>query len=173
MKKIVVTALLTPLFALGSLAEEAKPAGAPADTQPGAAETSPAGDTHKEVIGVIPAVMQYDKKEFTVKPGQKVAIMFINKSCPLQHNLIILKPGTDQGYGRMADEMIQKDPAAALKAIYQPESPNIVAKTSKLVGIGQHDVISFTAPTEPGDYPYVCTFPGHRFLMKGVMHVKE
>jgi azurin len=35
---------------------------------------------------------------------------------------------------------------------------------------GQSEVISFTAP-EPGDYPYVCTFPGHAQLMRGVMKV--
>ena len=27
-------------------------------------------------------------------------------------------------------------------------------------------------PATPGDYPYVCTFPGHGVMMRGVMHVK-
>ncbi len=27
------------------------------------------------------------------------------------------------------------------------------------------------APTEPGVYPYICTFPGHRVVMNGVMVV--
>jgi putative heme-binding domain-containing protein len=29
------------------------------------------------------------------------------------------------------------------------------------------------APTKPGDYPYVCTFPGHWRTMAGVMHVVD
>ncbi|MCH8962102.1 MAG: hypothetical protein IH820_12455 [Bacteroidetes bacterium] len=33
------------------------------------------------------------------------------------------------------------------------------------------DPLTFTAPTEPGDYPYVCTFPGHWRTMQGVMQV--
>ncbi len=34
------------------------------------------------------------------------------------------------------------------------------------------DKTAFTAPKEPGEYPYVCTFPGHWRLMKGVMTVE-
>ena len=79
---------------------------APAATAPPASSST----LHKEVVGVIPAVMQYDKKEFTVKPGVKVAVLFTNKGCPLQHNWILLKPGTDAAYGKAADDMIIKDP---------------------------------------------------------------
>ena len=32
--------------------------------------------------------------------------------------------------------------------------------------------LRFTAPKEPGHYPYICTFPGHWIIMKGVMVVK-
>jgi azurin len=32
-------------------------------------------------------------------------------------------------------------------------------------------VLEFQAPTEPGDYPFVCTFPGHHLLMRGVVKV--
>ncbi|MGI8601407.1 MAG: plastocyanin/azurin family copper-binding protein [Verrucomicrobiales bacterium] len=163
--------------AVGAFADEQKPAApaAPAAPASPAAPQPPAPGSalHKEIVGVIPGVMQYDKKEFTVKAGVKVAVLFTNKGCPLQHNWILVKPGTDAAYGKAADDMIIKDPAGALKSLYQPESPDVLAKTSKLVGIGQSDIIEFTAPAEPGDYPYVCTFPGHRFLMKGVMHVTK
>jgi azurin len=30
--------------------------------------------------------------------------------------------------------------------------------------------VTFTAPAA-GDYPYICTFPGHYMTMRGVMHV--
>ena len=32
--------------------------------------------------------------------------------------------------------------------------------------------LRFMAPTEPGEYPYICSFPGHWTIMKGVMVVK-
>jgi azurin len=157
-------------------AEDAKSA-EPAKSEPAAAAAPPAADAkeNKVVIGVLPAVMQYDKKEFTVKAGEKVAILFINKACPLQHNLIILKPGTDAAYGAAADKLIQSDAAAALAKRYAPDDPaslaSVIAASTKLIGPGQNEVIKFTAPETPGDYPYLCTFPGHRFLMKGVMKV--
>ncbi|MDZ7935461.1 MAG: hypothetical protein U5M51_10985 [Emticicia sp.] len=28
--------------------------------------------------------------------------------------------------------------------------------------------MKFTAPTQTGDYPFVCTFPGHWSIMNGV-----
>lgn len=168
-----MTRFLVPTFAAFILAcssvwaDEAKPAEAPAAE---AAET-------KLVLGVIPGTMQFDKKTFTVKAGAKVAILFTNKACPLQHNLIILKPGTDAAYGAAADKMIASDPAGALAKLYMPDDDTskaaVIAASSKLIGTGQNDVIRFTAPTEPGDYPYICTFPGHRFLMKGVMKVEQ
>jgi putative heme-binding domain-containing protein len=37
----------------------------------------------------------------------------------------------------------------------------------------QAHVLRFTAPTEPGVYPYVCTFPGHWIVMNGQMVVAK
>jgi azurin len=31
--------------------------------------------------------------------------------------------------------------------------------------------LQFIAPAQAGDYPYVCTFPGHWSIMNGVMKV--
>ena len=33
--------------------------------------------------------------------------------------------------------------------------------------------IAFTAPEAEGDYPFVCTLPGHAFSMKGIMKVSK
>ena len=32
--------------------------------------------------------------------------------------------------------------------------------------------LRFVAPTEPGEYPYLCTYPGHWVIMRGVMVVR-
>ena len=48
-----------------------------------------------------------------------------------------------------------------------------VVAHSKLLGPKQTDEISFTVPSEPGDYPYVCSFPAHAMAgMRGVLVVK-
>ena len=44
---------------------------------------------------------------------------------------------------------------------------------TKLLQPGQNETITFKAPTEPGDYPFLCTFPGHATMMKGVLTVKK
>ena len=57
----------------------------------------------------------------------------------------------------------------AMEKDYIPESPDIIAHT-KLIQPGQTGSVEVTL--EPGEYPYLCTFPGHSMVMKGVMHVK-
>ncbi|HCY59001.1 MAG TPA: hypothetical protein DHU78_09145, partial [Opitutae bacterium] len=42
---------------------------------------------------------------------------------------------------------------------------------SKLLNSGEEEVINFKSPAKPGDYPYVCTFPGHHILMRGNLQV--
>ncbi len=156
MKKLIVS-LFTALAATGSLfAQDAKPA---------------ASEATKLMLGVVPNVMQFDKKELTVKAGAKVMLLFRNEKCPLQHNFLLLKPGSKDAVGALADKMLT-DPEA-LKKLYLPESADIIVKPTKLVGIGQSDLIEFTAPAEAGDYPYICTFPGHWRLMNGVLKVTK
>jgi uncharacterized protein len=147
------------------------------DPKPEAPADAPAAEVTKVIIGVVPAVMQFDKKTFSVPAGAKVSLLFTNKACPLQHNIIILKPGTDAKFGAASDKMIVTDAAGALAKLYIPDDAEskaaIIAASAKLIGTGQNEIINFTAPEEPGEYPYVCTFPGHRFLMKGVMTVTK
>ncbi|CAN5853574.1 hypothetical protein BH11VER1_BH11VER1_19020 [soil metagenome] len=115
--------------------------------------------------------LAYDKKTFTVKAGQKIKLTLENKSAvPQPHNLLIIKPGTLMKVGALANGMLT-DPQAMAKD-YIPESPDILHHT-KLIQPGQTGSLELTAPAEPGDYPYLCTFPGHWMLMQGVMKVEK
>lgn len=166
MQLMLATAALMG-FCGWATADEAKKDAAPA--APAAGEKKEDGDVAKVKLGVIPAMMKFDKTEFEVKAGQKVMLLFVNEKCPLQHNIIIGKPGTKDKLGAEADKLLT-DPNA-LKNNYVPNSPDIIVKGNKLIGPGQSDLIEFTAPAEPGEYPYICTFPGHWRLMNGVMKV--
>jgi azurin len=53
---------------------------------------------------------------------------------------------------------------------YVPNIPEVLFHT-RLVNPQETVKLQFTAPQQPGDYPYVCTFPGHWSLMNGVMKV--
>jgi hypothetical protein len=52
-----------------------------------------------------------------------------------------------------------------------PDVPGVIAST-KLLQPFSREQVSFNAPEVEGEYPYVCTFPGHWFTMRGVMRVR-
>lgn len=116
----------------------------------------------------------FDIKEFTVKPGQKVKLTLINPADSVTrqpHNVLIVKPGKKDVVGMAANNGMA-DPAFLTTKQAVPDSEDILHH-SKLVQAGEQDTIEFTAPTEVGDYPYICTYPGHWAIMNGVMKVAE
>ena len=46
-----------------------------------------------------------------------------------------------------------------------------VLVSTRLVDPGQTVTVQFRAPTQPGQYPYVCTFPAHWRVMNGILNV--
>ncbi|CAD5252030.1 MULTISPECIES: PVC-type heme-binding CxxCH protein [unclassified Imperialibacter] len=119
------------------------------------------------VLKTIPNKMEYDLKTLEVEAGQTVAIIFENVDF-MQHNLLIVKPGTLETVGAAADKMAA-DANGAEKS-YIPDVPELLYST-RLVNPGEKVVLTFTAPSEPGDYPYLCTFPGHWRIMNGILKV--
>ena len=124
----------------------------------------PEGDTAEITINCVKEKLIYDTKEFTVRQGQKVILTFKNTDHP-QHNLFVVKPGSADKVAQMALLLGADGPAKK----YRPDTDLILWGTD-LLDHGGMEVLEFTAPA-PGDYPYVCTFPGHAILMRGVMHV--
>ncbi|WP_341840181.1 PVC-type heme-binding CxxCH protein [Chitinophaga caseinilytica] len=118
-------------------------------------------------LKVVKDIMQYDKKKLSVKAGQKVTIRLENPD-GMQHNLLILKPGTLAKVGAAADAMV-RDPNAS-KMQYVPKVPEVLHAT-RLLNPGETVSLTFTAPALPGDYPFVCTFPGHWRGMNGILQV--
>jgi azurin len=114
--------------------------------------------------------MKFDVTRFEVKPGQKVTLTLTNigelAKEAMAHNWVLLEKGTDAvklvaaGADHPETDYIPADQAA-----------RVLAKT-KLLGPGDSDSITFTAPTELGPYEYICSFPDHYTGgMKGVMTV--
>ena len=117
-------------------------------------------------IATVPEKMMYDVKELTVKAGKKVRLTFANADF-MPHNLLLVKPGKADDVGMKAINLGAK----GFEMNFVPESPDIIW-SSKLVDHGKEQVIDFNAPTTPGDYPYICSFPGHHLIMRGTMKVK-
>jgi azurin len=110
--------------------------------------------------------MAYDKTTLEAKAGSTVKLTLKNNatSPAMVHDFVLVKPGTENEIGAAG---IAAGPAKD----YVPDSPNVLAHT-KLLKPGESDTITFTAPSEPGDYPYICTYPGHYAVMKGILKVK-
>ncbi|MBI3850480.1 MAG: c-type cytochrome [Verrucomicrobia bacterium] len=119
------------------------------------------------VIRTIPEQMLYDKSLIVVEAGKPVAIVLINDDA-MPHNLVVTMPGAVEEIGTAAEKMSPEPDTQG--HLYIPPSSKILHAT-KLVDPGQQTKLSFTAPTEPGDYQYVCTFPGHWRRMVGTLAV--
>ena len=111
--------------------------------------------------------MKYDLKTFAVEAGKPVEIIFENPDF-MQHNLVITQPGTLEIVGKAADKLASSPTGADQQ--YVPDMPEVLFST-KLVNPQQTVRLRFIAPENAGDYPYVCTFPGHWSIMNGVMKV--
>jgi putative membrane-bound dehydrogenase-like protein len=118
-------------------------------------------------LKVIKNEMKYDLKTFTVEAGKPVEIIFENPDF-MQHNLVIAQIGSLEKVGEAANKLAA-DPKGAEKQ-YVPDIPEVLFAT-KLVNPQQTVSLKFTAPAKPGDYPFICTFPGHWSIMNGVMKV--
>ncbi len=125
-------------------------------------------------ISCLPERMLFTLTAFTAKPGQPVQLVFTTSDPPDQ-NLVIVRPGSLAEVGMAANEMA-KDPRNADSDFLPHEKSDLILHATPLIGptrAAQVHVLRFTAPEEPGIYPYVCTFPGHWVVMNGVMVVAE
>lgn len=115
--------------------------------------------------------MRFNLTELEKPAGQEATLVFKNTGtlpkAAMGHNLVVLKPGTDlAAFGNAA--------IAAAANDYIPTDPALAAQViahTKVLGPGESDTITFTI-NEPGAYPYICSFPGHWAIMKGILHVK-
>lgn len=115
-------------------------------------------------IGTIPG-LKFDQPEVEVPAGSKVQLVF-NNNDDMLHNLVIVKPGKGDAVGKLAMDMGLNGSQLA----YVPASADVLFNTC-LLQPETSQRIYFTAPEKPGNYPYVCTFPGHYTVMKGIMKV--
>ena len=112
--------------------------------------------------------MQYAQKELRAKVGERISLVFENGDV-MPHNWVLVKLNAAQTVGLLANDMISA-PDALLRH-FVPTSPDILCYT-RMVDPQKSTTVHFTAPTQPGSYPYLCTFPGHWAIMRGVLIVE-
>jgi putative heme-binding domain-containing protein len=113
--------------------------------------------------------MNYDKETIAVQAGKPVLFVLENVDA-MPHNFVIARPGSMQAVGELAEKEAQ-NPAFA-KQNFVPKSSDVLAASTLMQPQGSQR-LTFTAPTQPGVYPYVCTYPGHWRRMFGAMYVVD
>lgn len=116
--------------------------------------------------------LKFSVEKITATPGEKLTIKLSNNTqlpaSAMSHNFVLLKQDADpHAFDQAASQAKGND--------YIPESKSdeIIAHTGLVAG-GETDSVTFEAPSEPGTYIYICTFPGHFAAgMKGKLVVKS
>ena len=111
--------------------------------------------------------MRFDKDRIVAEPG-KPLVIFLQNDDAMPHNLAVVAPGALQEIGQAAEKL--PPVADAEGRLYVPASPKVLHATP-LVDPGRKIQLAFVAPAEPGDYPFLCTFPGHWLRMSGTLTI--
>jgi len=110
--------------------------------------------------------MKFDKSEFTVNAGKEVTLTFTNAGVlPLEtmgHNVVVLEKKAD--VKAFATASTKAKETGYISNLYITD---LIAHT-KLLGPGESETVKFILK-EPGEYTYICTFPGHWIAMKGII----
>ena len=125
------------------------------------------GDARRIEVGVLPG-LKFNTDRIQAKAGEKIVFVFPNDdSSGMVHNLAIVTPGSCQTVMDAAVAM----GAEGLKKNFIPEIPELLASTPQ-VAQGMKYTLYFPVPDEPGDYHFICTYPGHGLVMRGIFAVQ-
>lgn len=106
------------------------------------------------------AVGEYLKLEsITASAGEEIRINLMTESempaIAMAHNFALLAADTD------VNAFINASITARDTDYIAPDMQNMVIANTTMIGGGESTEITFTVPTEPGEYTFVCSFPGH------------
>jgi len=128
----------------------------------------------KEVTIQADDKMRFDVTAFDAAPGQKISVTIKNVGTTpkfsMGHNFVLLDRTINTGNVQSA--FLDKASAEASHDYVPPGAKEVLAH-SKLLGPSESEVVTFNAPYIPGEYLYLCSFPGHYSQgTKGFMTVK-
>jgi len=138
---------------------------APSPSPSASTPVRPVGPAVELRLACVANTMAYDKTRLTVPTGSTVHLTLQNgaNAVGAPHNWVLVKPGTEAS---VASAGLKFGEAASY---VDARDTNVLAHTS-MAKPGETTEVTFIAPA-PGDYPYICTFPGHYLMMKGLLTV--
>lgn len=137
------------------------------------AQVVSANDTEPIVIEIDGTnQMKFTVTSIEAQPGQTVTVKLTTitdfPKTAMAHNFVLLKSGVD------ATAVATASAKANDNEYIPPNMEDKIIAYTGLAGGGETVEVTFTTPEEPGEYEYICSFPGH-FLggMKGTLTVKK
>ena len=137
-------------------------------TAPAATETSEPSEPESTAFAVTIESndqMQFNMKELKVPVGEPVVLTLkhVGKMAKnvMGHNFVLLDQGVD--FNEFATKA-----SVAKDTDYIPEDASGIIVHTGLIGGGESETVEFTI-TEAGSYEFLCTFPGHYAMMRGVL----
>ena len=134
-----------------------------------------AADAAPRVVKIRAGVenaMKFDLASIPAAPGETIKVVLTNASTlpknVMGHNWVLLTAGSDPI-------------AFANAAVTDAASGYIPAKLKDkiiavigVLGPNESGEVTFKVPSQPGEYPFLCSFPAHCGIgMKGVLVVKK
>lgn len=122
----------------------------------------------REIV-CVPGTMKWEPKDFSVPAGTVLEIRMRNDDS-MQHNLLVLSPGSLSEIGVAADRIGESVEGKAREFV--PDSPKVL-HVMGLIAPGKTGSLWLITPAKPATYPLVCTYPGHWRMMNGKMKVTK
>ncbi|MDX1586316.1 MAG: plastocyanin/azurin family copper-binding protein [Balneolaceae bacterium] len=115
--------------------------------------------------------LKFTVKEITARPGQKITVKLTTVSdypkAAMAHNFVLLTADAD------ATKVANLSARAVENDYIAPSMTDRIIAYTAMAGGGETVEVTFKAPGEPGEYEYICTFPGHFAAgMKGTLIVE-
>ncbi len=112
--------------------------------------------------------MKYAIDTLGAAAGSELTLILENTATlpTMVHNIVILTSNNDEDVNRVGMAAITAGEANG----YLPEDDAILAATP-MAQPGETVRVTFTVPSVPGTYRFICTYPGHYALMQGFLVV--
>lgn len=117
-------------------------------------------------VSTLLSKMLFDKKEIILPAYSDITIRFSNPD-EMPHNFVIIKQGTVEKVGKAADAMAaRKD---GFQKNFIPDLAEVLFATPLVESKKSYDLEVKTKG--PGQFEFICSFPGHWNMMKGIIKV--
>ncbi len=115
--------------------------------------------------------MKFSVTEIRATPGERLSVTLVNigtmPKFSMGHNWVLLTKEAD------VNKFVAESATAPTTDYIPPSQASAIIAQTKLLGPKESDTVTFNAPTAPGRYVFLCSFPGHfQVGMKGELIVE-